>query len=417
MPSAASSGSRDQVGKFAGWRIAILAAFIHSISYGTIFGSYGVSVVAIEERYGVSRAVAGSMASLMMGALIFSAPFLGSLYNRISIRNSIMVGALLAAAGHFVLSVSSDPRMMVASYALLIGPGLALTGSMATNVLVTRWFRASQGKAFGIVNLPVGLMIAPLGAAVLLERGGLTMVYAVSGMVLLTIIPAAWWLVDSPQKIRQLPEQEEAAQPGAGDDAASGVGYGALLTRQDFWIITFAIGVIIGAASMKQAHLVPLLMEQGHSMQFASSLLALSSGAGAMGSLVVGWLADRFGGLRVLLVNAGLQALMWWVFLLPVSASILAIDAIVIGACGGGVSAAQGVLVSRYFGAANFGKSLGLISVAAAPLLLGLNSMAGVLRDRTGGYREAVLMVIIATFIAALALAVLSRRSPAASSR
>ena len=101
---------------------------------------------------------------------------------------------------------------------------------------------------------------------------------------------------------------------------------------------------------------------------------------------------------------------MWLVFLLPINVALLTLDAVVIGICGGGVSATQGVLINRCFGSANFGRALGLMGVAAAPFLLGINMLAGFLHDLTGNYRLPVLMVIACTSMVALMLGVFFAR-------
>lgn len=400
----------EQQGSFSGWRMVLLATFVHSSAYGVIFGGYGVSVLAIEERYAVSRATATSMLSVMVAVIIFSAPLLGALYARFSLRKSFLIGAALSVAGYLLLASSNDSWVMIATYALFIGPAAALMGSMAANVLVTRWFSGNQGKAFGLVNLPLGMMVVPIVAAHVLEQYGLQVLYLVSGLALLLIIPAAWVLVDHPQDIGQRAE-DSRLQRDAVTPPMSPVSVWSLLRRLELWGIGVALGIIIGAATMKQAHLVPLLREQGHSLQLASTLLALTSGAGAVGSILIGWLADRFGGLSILLANATLQAMMWLVFLFPASVSLLVFDAIVMGACGGGVSAAQGVLISRYFGTANFGRALGIIGLIAAPFMLGLNTVAGVVHDQTGSYREPVVLIIAATAFAAMVLWGVSRRA------
>ena len=321
------------------------------------------------------------------------------------------LAALYLQYGRYLLLASSnDSWVMIATYALFIGPAAALMGSMAANVLVTRWFSGNQGKAFGLVNLPLGMMVVPIVAAHVLEQYGLQVLYLVSGLALLLIIPAAWVLVDHPQDIGQRAE-DSRLQRDAVTPPMSPVSVWSLLRRLELWGIGVALGIIIGAATMKQAHLVPLLREQGHSLQLASTLLALTSGAGAVGSILIGWLADRFGGLSILLANATLQAMMWLVFLFPASVSLLVFDAIVMGACGGGVSAAQGVLISRYFGTANFGRALGIIGLIAAPFMLGLNTVAGVVHDQTGSYREPVVLIIAATAFAAMVLWGVSRRA------
>jgi cyanate permease len=95
---------------------------------------------------------------------------------------------------------------------------------------------------------------------------------------------------------------------------------------------------------------------------------------------------------------------MWFIFLMPVSIPLLVVDALIIGMCGGGVMAAQGVFFSHRFGVANFGRVAGLVSIASLPILAGLSPVAGYLRERTGGYNVPVMLLIVASIMAAAIL-------------
>lgn len=390
---------------FAGWRVVALSSLIHNLAFGMAYGTYGASVLAIQEHFVTSRGTVSVVLSLIIAATVISAPILGQLYGRISIRRSVMLGSLLGAAGYFALAATDDWRVMLACYAFLVGPGVALAGSMPTNVLATNWFVERQGLALGIVNLPLGLMIAPMWAAYFLRSGSLSDLYVVSGLVFLLIIPCAWWVIDRPDQVGQLPHggvpREVEEEAGI---AAPILTMRDILARLDFWMIVLAIGVLVGGGAMKVGHLVPLLAEQGHSMGEASALLALSGGAGAAGSLIIGWLADRYGGALILSVNATVQASMWFIFLMPVSLGVLTVDAVVIGVCGGGVATAQGVLLAHRFGAVNFPRALGLLGLCALPFILGINPLAGYLHDLTGTYRAAIGALIGATFVIAALL-------------
>lgn len=408
-----STEAADSAQGFAGWRMVALAAFIHTWSFGLCFGTFGVSVVAIEERFDTSRTIASSAVSLILLAITISAPILGKLYGRISIRRSVMAGCVVGASGYFALAITQDWRIMLVCYAILVGPGVALTGAMPTNVIVTNWFVTGKGKAMGIVNLPIGLVLIPLAASAVLQSAGLQALYLATGFGFLFMLPAAWALIDRPEQIGQNPKGIlEVAAGQKTNSSQPSLTMRQILLRWEFWIITFSIGVIVAGASLKAGHLVPLLTEQGRSMDEASALLALSGGAGVFGSLVLGWLADRFGGALVLIGNAILQSMMWFVFLLPVNMFLLSIDAIIIGMCGGGVAAAQGVLLADRFGSANFSRALGLLGLTVTPFLVGINTLAGYLHDQTGNYRAVVSLIIVATGIVALALSfsALSRR-------
>lgn len=390
---------------FAGWRVVALSSVIHNLAFGMAYGTYGAGVLAIQSHFATSRATVSLVLSLIIAATVISAPILGRLYGRISIRRSVMLGSLLGATGYFALAATSDWRVMLACYAFLVGPGVALAGSMPTNVLATNWFVERQGLALGIVNLPLGLMIAPLWAAYVLSHGDLPELYMWSGLIFLLIIPLAWAVTDRPDQIGQLP------RGGVPKDVEEQAGIATPLLsmrdiagRLDFWIIVLAIGILVGGGAMKVGHLVPLLAEQGHSMEEASALLALSGGAGAIGSLIIGWLADRYGGALILSCNAAVQASMWFIFLMPVSLTVLTVDAVVIGVCGGGIATAQGVLLVHRFGAANFSRALGLLGFCAVPFILGINPVAGYLHDVTGTYRSAIWALIAGTFAIAVLL-------------
>jgi MFS family permease len=386
---------------FHGWRMVALAFLVQNFAIGLTFGSYGVSVLAIEQTFSTGRATASAALSLVIIAITGLAPFLGALYGRISIRKTMMVGAVLTALGYAALAVVDDWRLMLAAYGLLVGPGVACMGTLPTNVLIANWFASGQGRALGIVNMPLFVMLVPMVAVVLLEHVGLRGLYAVLAVANLFVLPAMWVLVDRPEQVGQKPRG--ASVESAADNQHS-LTTRHILGRPDFWFLIVAVGIVVGGGTMKLSHMVPLLAEQGHPVEEASFLLALSGGAGMFGSLIFGWLADRFGGAIVLAGNAIIQSLMWFIFLMPVSIPLLVVDALIIGMCGGGVMAAQGVFFSHRFGVANFGRVAGLVSIASLPILAGLSPVAGYLRERTGGYNVPVMLLIVASIMAAAIL-------------
>ena len=226
------------------------------------------------------------------------------------------------------------------------------------------------------------------------------------GILFLTIVVAAWPIVDDPKEIDQRPLGRNRQAPSTPMTVVRGnLQIKQVLRRWDFWILVMAVGVITGGSSMKYAHLVPLIGEQGYSIEQASMLLALAGGAGAIGSLFSGVLADRFGGATVLIATAMLQSLMWFVFLIPLSLPLLTIDAIAIGMCGGGIAAAQCVFISQRFGSENFSRVLGVLAIALMPFFVGINPLAGHLRDLTGDYRLSIVLLIVASLVVSALLA------------
>lgn len=400
---------------FSGWRVVILASFAHFWSYGLTFGTYSASVIAIQEKFETTRVISSLPISIVTGALVLFAPVLGMLYERrVSIRRSIMLGALLGAIGHFGIVLTHDWRVMLACYAFMIGPCIALTGSVPGSVLATNWFIARRGIALGVINLPLGLMFMPMLAAILLQHGGLEKLFIFTGLAYLLIIPAAYYLIDRPEHVNQVPldRNDDASISKIEDTPEKVLPVKEIFSRFDFWALVVTVGIIVGGSAMKYAHMVPLLSEHGHSVEQATLLLSISGGSGIIGALLFGWLADRIGGAKVIIITAVTQALMWFIFLLPVNITLLTIDAFIIGICGGGIGAAEGVFICQRFGQKNFSRLFGLIAFSLFPLLTGINLLTGYLRDATGDYHLAITVLIVGSALAAVLLTLATCRKP-----
>ncbi|WP_336951279.1 MFS transporter [Sphingobium aromaticivastans] len=386
---------------FAGWRMAALAFLINNVACGVAYGGYGVSVLAIAEKFSISRATAALPMSFIILAVTLLAPFFGAIFRRVSIRRTIVAGLMLSILGNLILSVTTDWRLMLATYLFVVGPGVAASGFMPANVLVSNWFVHSQGKALGLTNMTLFIMLVPMAAVAILQSYGLSAVYLFQALMNALAIPLAFLLVDRPADIGQKALGEDLAEDRELVTAPSLAPRGILMMAA-FWLLVIGIGILMGSGTTKLAHMVPLLTEQGRPVSQASFLLAISGGAGMIGSLLFGFLADRVGGAWALVLNGILQASMWSLLLLPLSLPILMVDAIVMGICGAGMVAAQGVLFTHIFGLRNFGMLMGMMSVATLPFLVGMAPFVGYLRDIGGSYHLPVAVLVALSSAAVL---------------
>lgn len=380
----------------ANWGTVALATLTQNVATGFAFGSFGSIVLAIEREFAASRAISSLAIALVALTLSLTAPLIGRLIEHVPIRRVMMGGALLGGGGYAMLSVVRGPMEMLAIYALMIGPATAALGVLPSMTLASRAVSASlRGRAMGIVNMPVFVMIVPLVLAGVLEARGLRFVYVLLAIGQLLMLPLLLAAREPPQPIRSA---------AAGDMPSSAR---LIVTRPAFWLLTLALGLIVGAGTMKLAHFVPLLTEQGRTYREANLLLALAGGAGLVGSVAFGWLADRIGGARALVINALLQAVLWMVFLAPVGLPLLVVDALVVGACGGGVQGSAGVLIVSLFGLPAFSRAFGLLSLATLPLLFGLTPIASLLYEHSHSYHLPMALMVGGFVVAAGLLAMM----------
>ncbi len=384
------------------WRQIGIATVAMNVATGLAFGSFGTLVLAIEQEYHAGRSASSLALSLMILSMSISASILGKLLERVSIRMVMVGGAGLSAAAFALASVAQTSGQLLSIYLVLLGPGTAMLGFLPSMTLAARWSTPDRrGMALGVINLPVMVMIVPLAIAPVLESEGIRTVYRLLAGIDLLIVPLLLMVRDHPA-LPAVPDAEALL-----DDKVAATG---ILRSPAFWLVVLAVGLIVGAGTAKVAHFIPLLIGQGRRFAEANLLLALAGGAGLIGSFVFGWLADRIGGTMAMLLNALIQAATWTILLAPVTMPILIVDAIVVGACGGGVQACLGVALATLFGSRAFSRALGLASLFNLPLLFGMTPLTSMLFEATGNYHLAIGFLIAGFLLAALALSTLPRK-------
>ncbi|HWV11741.1 MAG TPA: MFS transporter, partial [Sphingobium sp.] len=310
-----------------------------------------------------------------------------------------------------LLPFASSIGQFLGIFALLISPGFLLLGVIPSNILASNWFVRQQGRALGFVTMPVFVMLVPMISAWGLHHYGLTTVLVGVGLAHLLVLPLMPFVIDRPEQIGQQPLGHTDAIARA--ETQQVVPWRTLLTRPALWLVTLAVGIVVGGGVLKAAHMVPLIMGQGWSLEEASFLFAVSGGTGILGAMAFGWLADKFGPGRALAANSVVQGLVWFIFLQPAPYWLLVVDAVIVGACGGGIAAAQGVLLTRLFGPRNFAQVMGMVTMFTVPFTFGAAPLASALFDATHSYWTPIALQIAGFALAAVIFLILQARGSA----
>ena len=387
-----------------------IAAVTQNVAVGLTFGSFGTLVLAIEQRFATTRTLSALGISLVILIYSLCAPLVSPLIARTSIRRVLTAGSLISAAGYCLLPLAGSIGQFLAIFALLISPGFMLLGVLPSNILASNWFVRHQGRALGFVTMPVFVMLVPMISAWGLHHVGLSAVLVGIGIAHLLVLPLMPFVIDRPEQIGQRPLGHEDAVARA--ETQQTQPWRALLARPALWLVTISVGIAVGGGVLKAAHMVPLIMGQGWSLEQASFLFAVSGGTGILGAMAFGWLADRFGPGHALAANSIIQGLVWFIFLQPAPYWLLVVDAVIVGACGGGIAAAQGVLLTRLFGPRNFPQVMGLVTMFTVPFTFGAAPLASALFDATGNYWTPIALQIGGFALAAAFFLLMERRGP-----
>jgi MFS family permease len=371
-----------------------VAALSQNVATGLLFGTFGTILFALEERFAADRGQSSLTISLAVVSLSLTAAWLGTRMGRVSLRTAMVMGAALGGSGFALLIVSSQLWQLWAIYLLLLGPGAGLMGVLAANTLAAQWTpEAKRGRALGWVNAPLIVTLAPLASEAIMKTWGLNALFGLLALVQLAMIPIL------------LRVREASQTPVA---TTEGDGLAGMLTPLLFSLVMI-VGIITGGGLLKLSNMLPLVTAQGHSFSAANLLLAISGFTGIIGSLLFGWLADRFNPARALALNAGLQAMSWTILLVPVAYPLLVLDAVVVGMCGGGLQAVIGALLGRLYGQNDFARIFGALSLLTLPFLFAIPWLAGVLFVSSGGYLLPIALQIAGFVVAGIGALTLGR--------
>jgi MFS family permease len=146
-------------------------------------------------------------------------------------------------------------------------------------------------------------------------------------------------------------------------------------------------------------HIVAYCGDLGFGAARGAEMLSLMLGMGVVSRLVSGWISDRIGGLRTLLLGSLLQGVALLMFLPSTGLVSLYLVSGMFGLFQGGIVPAYALIVREYFPPQQAGARVGTVLMAT---LLGMalgGWMSGAVFDLTGSYYAAFLNGIAWNFL------------------
>jgi cyanate permease len=260
--------------------------------------------------------------------------------------------------------------------------------------------------ALGLTMLGIGLgaVVMPTVAQTLITRFGWNAAYSILGASVLLICwpTVACFLKEKPEDLGLVCDGATATTSlPLNKSARHGFTAREAWRSRDFWIMVCAFILVSASVQGCVVHMAAMLSDKGlspHSAALGSSLIGAAVLIGRAGT---GYLLDRFLASRLAAIFFGGSALGVAVLWLANSQLMLA-GAFLVGLGLGAEVDIIAYITSRYFGLLDFGKvyssALAAFALAGAlgPLVMG----AGF--DRTGSYRDPLILFFVAAAVAAV---------------
>lgn len=387
-----------------------IAFVLFNVAMATTYGVYGLLLDSLSKTFGSTHSATSlgiSLISLMMG---LCAPVIGQLLDRWSVRGTVIIGCLLAAAGFILAAVANSLVFFLFAFGVVTGAGVAAMGVLPATKLAAMWFPHATGKAIGFVSIMLLMALGPpLFAHVIATLGWRPLMVAFA-IVMILLVPVAVFL--------RTPPAASVPVDGPTLPAAASATLLSILGKAQFWWLVVFGGLLTSSGIVLFTHIVANAISLGNPLSRASLLLSILAIASMAGAFAFGWLADRIGPLRALIINAAAQTLLWLGIAVVPEFSALTVLAGALGLCTGGTTPAVFAFIAERWGQQRFASVQGQMILMTIPFIFGMPPLIGWLFDLAGNYRFAFTVEAAACGLALVLLLVgayrLGARQPAA---
>jgi MFS family permease len=393
-----------------GTAIALLAA-------SGIRSAFGVFIKPMETEFGWDRTALSLVASLSFLFNGLSGPFVGRLADRWGARTVIAFSGVLLGVGVLSSALIVSLWQLYATVGVIVAVGAGGATPAVAAVVATRWFDERRGLAMGLVGgaMAAGqLLVIPLAMS-LTTSFGWRIAYAILGVGFLAVIlPAVLAVVrNEPSDMGLAPYGSKPVDRLAATATAQ---VERTTLRQaagtaPFWLLAGSFWVCgYTSTGLVLTHLIPHATEHGFQGGQAAQALGVMGAFNVVGTILSGWICDRYGARVPLAVYYGLRGVS--LIFLPLVGTVpgLFAWAVVFGLNYISTVPATTALTAKIYGRHSVGELSGWIFFSHQVGSAVGSLVGGHLYDRFGNYTLAFQSAAFVAFAATLMVLVIRER-------
>ena len=381
------------------------------------FASGGINMTAslflapVAQELGTGIGSLSIYFSIMSVVTVLWLPIAGKLLSRFPVRPVAFAAAALQALTFACFGLLDKP---VGWYLLSIpqAMGTTIVVSLLSPILIHRWFPHNTGLILGVQMAFVWVFAAGLQqlASGLIASEGWRSAYISMGLLTFSVVAAAIFIF-----LRDKPDEASQTSPLAGKARAEAEGEDiqipeAVATRSASFIFLLIFMITMTGAAVFTQHIPAYGGVMGYTLRQVGMAMSFASIGSAIGSVAIGLICDRIGGLKTCCIIIFLWLLAVGGFLAGGSGfAIFILSAFLHGVASSAIAVLAPMLTLIFYGKMDYEKIYAKVSMGAPLASILLVPAYGFVYDATGSYFY-VLVLLLAMLGASFASIMLGWR-------
>jgi sugar phosphate permease len=307
-----------------GWIVAAVT-FLTMLMMSAALGLPGAMMQPLGKEFGWSTEQVSSALALRFALFGLMGPFAAVLMERYGLRAVMCTGLALVGFGMAMVTMASQLWQLFIVWSLMLGIGTGMTALVLGAVVANRWFVARRGLVVGALAASSAtgqLAFLPIAAWMIEHWGWRSAVVPVFvGAIVIGLLALAF-VRNRPADLGLLPfgqTAKEAAALSSGPASAMNWRTPFVVLREaasnrTFWILAGTFFICgLSTNGLVQTHFISLCGDYGMSAVPAASVLAMMGAFDFVGTILSGWLSDRYDNRKLLFWYYGLRGLsLFW---------------------------------------------------------------------------------------------------------
>ena len=413
---------------FYGWWVVAVASLQGMFGNGTVSNGFSIFFLSVQRDLNVSFTAMSLIFSLSRAEGGMGGPLVGFLVDRYGARRMILMGGLLAGVGLVLISYSTAYWQFLVLFVGVVSVGKTMGLGQTLMAQVNQWFVRRRGLAMSTLMTSFaggGAVVVPLlGLGISTIGWRDTLLYTGIFIFLLTI-PVALVIRSKPEDMGLNPDGDDDPEGTVREESPVGdkatkpktvMAAGDFMVRQAirtsaFWLLLAGLMIRVSSTNAIVIHIFPMLEAEGLPEQRASFFVAAMFFMAIPLRFGMGVAGDYISPRKILFVgmNSAALGLLGLYLVGGVSGAIIFIVGFAIVE---GVTSANWIMVSQYFGRARFASLMGFMSIFHNIGMVISPLFSGWVRDTTGSYDIVMLTFIPLFMLGGLVFAFARRPAP-----